>query len=441
MKNVASMAMGRGLRFLGELGGAEWIDRWGLRPQATRLVEQGARAGFRAAQNAGQRFKPVLKLVQPSRLERPAHKPELFDLNITDEQQMTRDTLRRFAEDVMRPAARSADDKCLTPQELLDESMDLGLTLMALPEGLGGAGTERSPVSNALIIEDLAYGDMGIALAMLAPLGVVNLLVDFGTAAQQSKYLSPLAEAGFVGSAIAVSEPTPLFDAYRLRTRAQRTDAGYVLNGTKTLVPLGSRAELFLVAALSDSGEPELFIVERDAKGLAIFEDHCMGLRAADLARLELRDVRVSREARVGGDQVAFCYSEVIDRARIGWSAMAVGAGQSVLDYVIPYCNERFAFGEPITNRQSVAFLMADMALELDGMRLLTQRAASRAERGSSFQREAYLARLQASEKGMKIGSDGVQLLGGHGFVKEHPVELWYRQLRAIGVVEGALYV
>ena len=128
-----------------------------------------------------------------------------------------------------------------------------------------------------------------------------------------------------------------------------------------------------------------------------------------------------------------------MQRARIAWCALAVGAGQAVLDYVIPYVNERVAFGEPISNRQAVAFAVSDIGIELEGMRLATYRAASRADQGRSFAREAALARRLCADKGMQIGSDGVQLLGGHGYVKEHPVERWYRDLRAAGVVEGAL--
>jgi alkylation response protein AidB-like acyl-CoA dehydrogenase len=121
------------------------------------------------------------------------------------------------------------------------------------------------------------------------------------------------------------------------------------------------------------------------------------------------------------------------------WSALAVGAAQAVLDYVIPYCNERVAFGEPITNRQAVAFAIANIAIEVDAMRLVTWRAAALAERGAAFGREAALAQRQCATYGMRIGNDGVQLLGGHGFVKEHPVERWYRDLRAIAVMEGAV--
>ena len=125
----------------------------------------------------------------------------------------------------------------------------------------------------------------------------------------------------------------------------------------------------------------------------------------------------------------------------MAWCALAVGVGQAVLDYVIPYVNERKAFGEPISNRQAVAFTVADVAIELDGMRLATYRAASRIDQGLAFAREVALARRLCGERGMTIGSDGVQMLGGHGYVKEHPVERWYRDLRAAGVMEGALLV
>ena len=134
-------------------------------------------------------------------------------------------------------------------------------------------------------------------------------------------------------------------------------------------------------------------------------------------------------------------YADCLRLGRIAWAALAVGTSQAVLDYVIPYVNERSAFGEPISHRQAVAFKIADIATELEGMRLVTYRAASRADQGLSFAREAMQARRLAATRGMQIGSDGVQLLGGHGYIKEHPVERWYRDLRAAGLYEGALLV
>jgi hypothetical protein len=150
--------------------------------------------------------------------------------------------------------------------------------------------------------------------------------------------------------------------------------------------------------------------------------------------------VRLPGTALLGeGDRDS--YVECVQRARVAWCSLAVGASQAVLDYVIPYVNERTAFGEPISNRQAVAFAVSDIGIESAGMRLATYRAASRADQGVEFAREAALARKLCAAEGMRIGSDGVQLLGGHGFVKEHPVERWYRDLRAAGVMEGALLV
>jgi alkylation response protein AidB-like acyl-CoA dehydrogenase len=165
-----------------------------------------------------------------------------------------------------------------------------------------------------------------------------------------------------------------------------------------------------------------------------------MGIRAAALGRVELDNVVVPLHNRLGEDEATDGdYSEAIALARLGWAALAVGTSHAVLDYVIPYVKEREAFGEPVARRQSVAFMCANIAIELDGLRLITWRGASRAEQGLPFAREAALAKRIATDKGMQIGLDGVQLLGGHGFTKEHPVERWYRDLRALGVAEGVV--
>ncbi len=135
-----------------------------------------------------------------------------------------------------------------------------------------------------------------------------------------------------------------------------------------------------------------------------------------------------------------FDYQAFLDLGALAWIGLAIGTCQAVLDYSVKYANERIAFGEPISHRQSVAFMIADMAIEIDAMRMLLWNAASLAEAGKPFHREAYLARLLAGEKAMKIGNDGVQVLGGHGFTKEHPVERWYRDLRAVAVMHSGLH-
>jgi alkylation response protein AidB-like acyl-CoA dehydrogenase len=213
-----------------------------------------------------------------------------------------------------------------------------------------------------------------------------------------------------------------------------------VLDGVKALVPRASEAELFVVAAqLADRG-PALFIVEATSAGVSIGPEPAMGIRAARTGTVTLERVKLEEGALLGGGDPA-AFAECIALARLGWCALAVGTAQAVLDYVIPYVNERRAFGEPISNRQAVAFTVANIAIELEGMRLATYRAASRVDQGMRFAREVSLARRLCGERGMAIGSDGVQLLGGHGYVKDHPVERWYRDLRAAGVMEGALVV
>ena len=212
-----------------------------------------------------------------------------------------------------------------------------------------------------------------------------------------------------------------------------------MLNGVKTLVPRGADAELFVIGAELD-GEPVLFLVESSTDGLTIEADPSMGVRAAGLTRLILTDVTVADGACSARPTARRTPSACGSPASPGARSRSAPA-QAVLDYVTPYVNEREAFGEPISNRQSVAFMVANIAIELQGMRLVTYKAASRAAQGKYFAREVALARKLCAEKGMQIGLDGVQLLGGHGFVKEHPVERWYRDLRAIGLMEGGVLV
>jgi alkylation response protein AidB-like acyl-CoA dehydrogenase len=235
-------------------------------------------------------------------------------------------------------------------------------------------------------------------------------------------------------------EPRPLFDPLAPETKARREGGAWVLDGAKSLVARAGECELFLVAAEAEGIGPALFVVESGTKGLAIEDEPAMGLRPAATGRLLLEGARVPASA-ILGDARRSEYVECVNRARIAWSALAVGTAQAVLDYVIPYVNDRQAFGEPVSNRQGVAFAVSEIGIESSGMRLAAYRAAARADQGVDFAREAAIARRLCAQKGMKIGSDGVQLLGGHGFVKEHPVERWYRDLRSAGVMEGALLV
>ncbi len=436
-ERVIRKAMGSSLRLLNRVAGSSWVDKAGLREPAEKALREGTRAGVKAATVLSRALK---KNGRARRDEEGEGAEATFDLTPTDEQALMVDTAKRFAEEVLRPMAEAADEACEPPAEVLSQAHELGLTAFVVPEEYGGTGGERSPITTTLLAEALAHGDMGLALAVLSPLAVAHALVDEGTEAQRKRFLPELAKERFHPAAFAVHEPSALFDPRELRTRAVPQRSGFELTGEKSLVPLGRSARLFVVAAEVPGAGPRLFLVERASKGVSTEPEPTMGLRSAGLCRVRFDGVQLSRDALLGGEG-PFDYGAVVGAARVGVSALAVGASQAVLDYVVPYCNDRQAFGEPISHKQAVAFLVADMAIEIEGMRLLTYHAASRFERGADIRREAMRARIQSAEKAMKIGSDGIQLLGGHGFVKDHPVERFYRHLRAAGILEGALWV
>jgi alkylation response protein AidB-like acyl-CoA dehydrogenase len=436
---MTSKAMGLGLRAINRIAGSPLVARLGLRRPAEKALYHGSRLGFRGAGVLASGIKATQQLLGPARL--PSSNPQgLFDLTPTEEQQMLREAAASFAAERMRPAAQAADASAAAPAEVLAGIGELGIASMSIPESLGGVGAERSAVTNVLIAEALAHGDMGLAVAGLAPAAVANALVLWGDEGQQSAFLPAFATEHAPVAALAINEPQPLFDPLKLQTRARRSTDGFVLDGIKALVPRADEAELLIVAAALDDAGPALFVVEAAAAGLRYSAEPAMGLRAASTMRVAFDGVKLPASALLGGgDPIA--YRECIRLARLGWCALAVGTAQAALDYLIPYVNERVAFGEPISHRQSVAFAVANIGIELEGMRLATWRAASRAEQGLDFARATSIARRLCGDKGMQIGSDAVQLLGGHGFVKEHPVERWYRDLRAAAVMEGVVLV
>jgi alkylation response protein AidB-like acyl-CoA dehydrogenase len=438
---MAERSMGYGLRALNRLAGSDLLDRIRIRKQVEKALFQGTKNGFKGATAAGRTFQAAQRLGKPARQKKGRSKG-LFDLSPDDEQQMFQEAGRAFAADQVRKAALEADEKRETPKEILDQANELGVNMLGVPEELGGVMTEQSAVTSVLIGEALAHGDLGIAYAALAPGAVATAIGLWGSAEQEATYLPAFTGEDIPAAALAILEPRPLFDPLQLETKAKKKGEEWVLSGAKSLLARAKECELFVIAAEAEGIGPALFVVESGAKGLSVEDEPAMGLRPAATGRLLIDKVKLPASALLGeGEAKAKDYAACVNRSRIAWCGLAGGTAQAVLDYVIPYVNDRQAFGEPVSNRQGVAFAVSDIGIESNAMRLATYRAASRADRGESFAREAAIARKLCAAKGMQIGSDGVQLLGGHGFVKEHPVERWYRDLRAAGVMEGALLV
>jgi hypothetical protein len=437
--NIAERGMAVGLRALNRVASSGTIDRLGLRDPVTTLIHGATKTGARTAATAGRTFAAAQRLSTPAR-QPTARRSDLFDLTPSDEQSLLRDSVREFGAARLRPAALKADAACATPGELLSQANELGLTMIGVPEELGGAVEQRSATTTVLMSEALAHGDMGIAAACLAPAAVSTAISLWGDAQQQATYLPEFVGEDVPAAALALMEPHPLFNPFEMRTTARAGGGGYVLDGVKALVPRASDAEVFVVAATLNHNAPALFIVESKSSGISVAPDPGMGVRAAGTGRLILEDVKLPATALLGGEDTGV-YRQCVALSRLAWCALAVGTGQAVLDYVKEYVTDRKAFGEPIANRQAVAFAVANIAIELDGLRLATYRAAARVDQGLTFSREVALARKLCADRAMWIGSEGVQLLGGHGFVKEHPVERWYRDLRAAGMLEGGLLV
>jgi hypothetical protein len=429
-----------GLAIITPLLGQGFLDKYHLRDPLNRGLRYGVKTVFSVVGATNRQFKRVSGAKGgPTRLKKSG--ADYFDLTPDDEQKLIVETVSEFAEQVMRPAAREADESAGYPQDLVAKAAELGITAINVPENFDGIAAHRAAVTNALVAEALAYGDMGLALPIMAPAGVASALTHWGSADQQATYLTEFAGENVPQACVAIAEPQPLFDPTALKTTAVRTPSGYRLDGVKSLVPAAANAELFIVAAQLN-GKPALFIVESSCRGLTVKADPSMGIRAAALGQVQLDVVTVPLSARLGEDGATDAdYSETVALSRLGWAALAVGTAHAVLDHAVPYVKERRAFGAPIAHRQAVAFMCANIAIELDGLRLITWRGAARADQGLPFAREAALAKRLGTDKGMQIGLDGVQLLGGHGYTKEHPVERWYRDLRVIGVAEGVVVI
>ena len=288
-----------GLALITPIVGQEFLDKHNLRDPLNRGLKYGVKQVFSAAGAANRQFKKVSGKSGPTRLK--ASGADYFDLTPDDDQKMIVETVSEFAEEVLRPAAKQFDESASYPADLVAKANELGITAINIPEDFDGIAEHRAAVTNSLVAEALAYGDMGLALPILAPAGVASALTHWGSADQQATYLTEFAGESVPQACLAIAEPHPLFDPTTLKTTAVRTPSGYRLDGVKSLVVAAKEAELLIVAAQLN-GKPALFIVESSAKGLTVKADPSMGIRAAALGRVELKNVTVPLSARLGED-------------------------------------------------------------------------------------------------------------------------------------------
>lgn len=363
----------------------------------------------------------------------------MYGFEPTQEQQMLVDSVRRYAVNDLRPAAHEADETGEIPQDVIRKGWELGVLQASIPERYGGFG-ERSAVSSVLAAEMLGWGDMAGALAVMTP-GLFGLpILAVGTEEQKKTYLPSLAEGAWTPITAAFVEPNYDFHPGGMRTTATEDGDGYLISGEKAFVPFVDQADSTLIYARVD-GDPQAFIVPRGSEGFQICErERLMGIRGLPTFRIRLDKVRVPASARLGG-AAGHDFHPLEAASSVAMAALGVGLSQAAYEYALNYAKEREAFGSPIAQKQVIAFMLAEMVTEIEASRLLVWEAAWMLDAGQDAARAAYLALTCVSDTAMMVTDRAVQILGGHGYIREHPVELWMRNGRGLPSFVGMAMV
>jgi alkylation response protein AidB-like acyl-CoA dehydrogenase len=365
----------------------------------------------------------------------------LYPFVLTEEQEHLRREIREFAAREIAPNVAAWDEASEFPLTTVKKLATMGLLGVVIPPEYGGAGLGY--VDYVLAIEELsaADGSIGLTVAAHNSLGANHIFLA-GTEAQKRKYLRQLARGEWL-AAWALTEPGSGSDASNARTTAVKKGDRYVLNGNKTFITNGRYADLVVVIAVTDKSQGthglSAFVVEKGMKGFRPGKkENKLGLRASDTSELIFEDCEVPAENLLGVEGEGFIDAmRVLDGGRISIAALALGIGRGALDAALKYVKERRQFGKAIAEFQGIQWKLADMATELDAARLLTQRAAVLKDGGRKVTRESSMAKLFSSEVAVRICDEAVQLFGGYGFIKDYPVEKFYRDVKLCTIGEG----
>jgi hypothetical protein len=364
-----------------------------------------------------------------------------FSLELTESQKAARDLARDVAERELRPAVRKYDDKGEFPFPVIEKLAELGFMGMTWPEDLGGAGL--TDLDAVLIIEELARVDPSVALTVASHNSLCTAhLMLYGSEEQKQTYVPDLARGRKLG-AWGLTEPSSGSDAGGMKTTAVKAGDHWVLNGSKTFITQGSVGSTYVVLALTDPplGNKGIsaFILERGMTGFSVGKkEDKLGLRSSDTATLLFDHVPVPAANLIGREGEGFRQAlKVLDGGRIGIAALSVGIAQGALDACVGYSRERHQFGKPIAEYQGIQWKLADMATEIEAARLLAHKAAWLKVSGQEYGLAASEAKYYASEVAVRAANEAVQIHGGYGFIKDFPVEKFYRDVKLMTIGEG----
>jgi isovaleryl-CoA dehydrogenase len=366
--------------------------------------------------------------------------PRSADLGLTDEQRLLRRTVHEFAQTKVAPRAHDLDAAQSFPRESWEEAAALGLLGASVPSELGGAGLGLTEL--CLIGEELAAACLSTAATVLHQADmVVGRIARHGDDSQKARWLPGLIDGSLIGC-LAMTEPEAGSDVMSMRTRAERVDGGWRLNGTKTFITNGPVADLALVYARTPADERSLglFAVPTDAPGFARGRKFSkMGWRGSPTGELLLDDCEVGEEALVGAPEGGRAILlEGLDSERVLMAAESVGVAQGALEAALAYAGERRQFGKPIGEFQLIGAKLADMFAETEACRALTRQVAARIDAGEADQRAlASAAKLLGGDLAMKVTTEAVQVLGGYGYIDEFPVERYMRDAKLMQIGGG----
>lgn len=360
---------------------------------------------------------------------------------LSEDHQSIRNLARDFAERELGPYAAKWDEEGIFPREVVPKLASVGFMGLTIPEKYGGAGLDV--LSAAIVHEEVARVCGSTALTLAAHNGLCpSHILHFGTEAQRQKYMPDLATGKKIG-AWGLTEPGSGSDASGLRTRAVKSGEGFVINGSKAFITHGSVGDVYLILASTDPEKRQkgitAFVIERGTPGLQGQKpEDKLGCRASDTAEVTLENVKVSNDQVVGELNMGFIDTlKILDKGRIIIGAMALGLGQAALDASIKYAKEREQFGKPIADFQAIQWKIANMATEIEAARMLVYRAAVKQGKGERSTMESSMAKLFASEAASRACNEAIQIHGGYGYIKEYPVERYFRDVKLCEIGEG----
>lgn len=361
----------------------------------------------------------------------------MYSFDPTEEQKMLVEAVSRFATNDLRPAARDAEEEGKFPPKVISKGWEMGVLQASIPEAYGGFG-ERSAVTGVLAAEEMAYGDLaGTLVVMLPSLFVIPILLA-GTEEQKQHYIPAVIEADWQPYTAALIEYAFDYDALDLKTIAEANGDEYILNGEKAFVPYAKEAQAMLVYASLD-GQTQAFIVPKGVAGLSVTEEpeKWMSLKAFPNYRVTLKDVRLAKANRLGGE-AGHDVKPILAASWVSLAALAVGVARAAFEYSRDYAKEREVFGVKVAQKQAIAFMLAEMATEIEAIRMLAWEAAWKLDTGAQDgYQQAYLAYMGAVDMAMMATDRAVQILGGYGYIREYPVEMWMRNGRGFATFTG----